>query len=87
MNRRDEPSMSHMRRDSRVKLSTSACRLIESPQAAHSSRSASWLYCSGTISFMSRAPESAREFISRMTIPVLPLLAMPYISLSINILR
>ena len=49
---------------------------------AASSRSASWLYCSGTSSTRPPSPESAARRISSIMSAVLPAPARPVISLS-----
>ena len=44
---------------------------------AHSSRSASWLYCSGTSRIYPPSPLSAEALISDMTAALLPVPALP----------
>ena len=63
-------------RASPVNDSTSAYSDRPSPHTAHSSRSASWLYCSGT-SRMYRSPLSAPRRISSMIAALLPVPAVP----------
>ena len=60
-----------------VKLITSAYRDMELPQTRHSSRSASWLYCSGTTSIRPPLLFPTAAAISSMTARVLPVPARP----------
>ena len=53
-----------------------------SPQTRQSSRSASWLYCSGTIIRARPCADAISRFISFMMAAVLPAPALPVISLS-----
>ena len=59
--------MENRRLASRVKLSTSAYRLIVPPPVRQSARSAVWEYCSGTIRIWPETPSPARAQMRPMS--------------------
>ena len=78
------PRRAAMLRCRAVKLSTSPVRESRSPQARQSSRSASWLYCSGTSSRSRPSGLVIFFWISAMTAAVLPVPARPMKNRSIR---